>query len=203
MSLTAEQLSKSGARGAEIDQIINQQLQCIDIALQKAPRVWGRNTVQYSIPESFGYLTLGKKEAQCIIYSTVLKNLEERGFETKIILEEKKTTIVISWMTDLAIEELMAMRAFIAPRVLNARDLPRFIAEGALPAPGAATTVRTGRAAPPPPMVANMKGRVMQPRGGVVVKAPKAPAGEAPEGGSGGGSGGVSSAEAAILQSLS
>jgi hypothetical protein len=170
MSVTAQQLSKSGARGKELDGIINEQLHVIDAALQRAERTWGRNVVPVSLPTSFSsMLGLSKKDAQRIVYSSILKNLESRGFEVRLLMEmePERTTLYMAWMTDLDKAELEAMTALIKAKRITRDKLDEFMAQGALKAPNAASEVGKGRAAPAPALSVKETDMVMQPRGGV------------------------------------
>ncbi len=168
MSITAEQLSKSGARGKELDNIVREQLQLIDAALQRADRMWGRNVVVIDLPTNFsGLIGLHKKDAQRIIYCATIKSLKERGFEVAILLEPEKTTIYIAWMTDLDKSEVSAMTALISATRVSKDQIDAFVNQGALKAPNAASEVERGRAKPAPVLVVAETDKIMQPRGGV------------------------------------
>jgi hypothetical protein len=188
MSVTAKQLSKSGARGKDLDAVVREHLQIIDDKLLKADRTWGRNVVTHDLPTVLALPGLDKKDAQRIVYSTILRSLDRRGFETRIILEPDFTTVFITWMTDLDIEEVEAMNALIRAKRIHRDQLETFVQRGATSAPRAATAVRHGRAEPPPPMT--VYDGIMRPRGGV---------GAVPPVETRAASGGISSAEAALL----
>jgi hypothetical protein len=195
MSVTAEQLSKSGARGKELDNIVRELLQLIDSTLQRADRMWGRNVVPIDIPMSWsGIVGLPKKDQHSIVYSAIIKSLETRGFEVRILLETDKTTLYVAWMTDLDKTEVTAMSALISSKRIPREQVDQFIAQGALKAPNAASEVEKGRAKPAPPLVVAETDKIMQPRGGVGL-APSTvtkPASTTP----------ASKAEIAILQGL-
>jgi hypothetical protein len=190
MSVTAKKLSKSGARGKDLDAVVREHLQIIDDKLLKADRTWGRNVVTHNLPTMLTLPGLDKKDAQRIVYSTILRSLDRRGFETRILLEPDYTTIYIAWMTDLDIEEVEAMNALIRMKRVQRDAIESFIQRGAAPAPRSATAVRQGRAEPPAPMtVADTN--VMQPRGGMGAIPLPADTRATPAG--------ISSAEAALL----
>ena len=147
MSVTAKQLSKSGARGKDLDSVVRDQLQIIDEKLLHADRTWGRNVVAHDLPTVVGLPGLDKKDAQRIVYSAVLRSLEKRGFEARILLEEARTTVYIAWATDLDTEEVDAMNRLIRLRRIQAAELGAFALRGDGPPPGAA---RHRRAARPP-----------------------------------------------------
>jgi hypothetical protein len=166
MSVSAKQLSKSGARGKDLDAVVREHLQIIDDKLLKADRTWGRNVVTHDLPTVLALPGLDKKDAQRIVYSTILRSLDRRGFETRILLEPDFTTVYIAWMTDLDIEEVEAMNALIRAKRIQRDALETFVQRGAAPAPRTATAVRQGRAEPAPPMTVADDG-IMKPRGGM------------------------------------
>lgn len=168
MSVTAKKLSESGARGHELDGIIREHLQVIDNKLLHADRTWGRNTVIYDLPVVFSLPGLDKRDAQRIVYSAIIRSLEKRGFETRILLEERRCAICIAWMTDLDSSEVEAMSALIRSKRITSVELDPFLTQGAVPAPNAVTSVRVGVAPPPAPLRVTDSSAVMRPRGGVV-----------------------------------
>ena len=166
MSVTAKKLSKSGARGKDLDAVVREHIQIIDDKLLKADRTWGRNVVTHNLPTMLTLPGLDKKDAQRIVYSTILRSLDRRGFETRILLEPDYTTVYIAWMTDLDVEEVEAMNALIRVKRVQREAIDSFVQRGAAPAPRSATAARQGRAEPSAPMtVADTN--VMQPRGGM------------------------------------
>lgn len=189
MSVTAQNLSRSGARGKEIDAVVREQLQIIDDRLQRATRTWGRNVVSHSLPTMFTLPGLDKKNAQRIVYSTIIRSLEKRGFETKLLLETDQTMIYTAWMTDLDVEEVAAMNALIRAKRIQRPDLDAFLQKGATPAPRAAT-FRQGRDEAEK-LTVTEAGQVMHPRGGVAAGGTAVRSNPAP----------ASAAEAAILGS--
>ena len=113
MSITAKQLSKSGAKGKDLDTIIRDQLIIIDDSLQRADRTWGRNVIAQTLPTNFSLPGLKKKDAQRIIYATIIKNLFSRGFNVRILLEAERTTLFLEWVTGLNSEEIDTMNNLI------------------------------------------------------------------------------------------
>ncbi len=166
MSITAAQLGKTGARGKELELIVREHLAIIDDRLLKADRTWGRNVVPYELPLSFPIPGLDKKSAQRIIYTAILRSLDERLFEVRILLENDKTTLYIAWMTDLDVAEVEAMNALIRARRIVPDEVKIFVEQGAIEAPRAASGVQTGRAQPAPRMDYAAT-QIMNPRGGV------------------------------------
>ena len=173
MSVTAKRLSTSGARGRELDAIVREHLQIIDDKLLHSERTWGRNTIIHDLPVNFVLPGLQKPDAQRIVYSAILRSLDKRGFETRILLESDRTAICIAWMTDLDSQEVEAMSALIRSKRVTGSELEPFLAHGAVPAPHAASSVRAGVAAPPVQMRVVDAGAVMRPRGGVEREQPR------------------------------
>ena len=112
MSVTAEKLSKTGARGKDLQVIIKEHLRIIDDKLCRAEKSWGKNIVTYDLPTLFGIPGLTKTDAQLIIYSAILRSLRDRGFELGLNLE--KSILYIVWMTDLNHEEMTAMKKLVS-----------------------------------------------------------------------------------------
>jgi len=113
MSVTAEQLSKSGAKGKDLDSVVREQLLIIDSKLQKADRTWGRNIVSHDLPASFVFPGLSKKHAQRIIYTSIVRSLLDRKFGVRLLLDDDSTTIFVEWSTDLNQDEVTAMNHLI------------------------------------------------------------------------------------------
>lgn len=127
MSVTAKQLSKSGARGKDLDAVVREHLQIIDDKLLKADRTWGRNVITHDLPTMLALPGLDKKDAQRIVYSTILRSLENRGFETRIVLEPDFTKIFIVWMTDLNSQEIEAMNTLIRTKRIQPELVETFV----------------------------------------------------------------------------
>lgn len=180
MSVSAKRLSKSGARGRELDGFVSEQLQLIDAKLLRHVRVWGRNTISHDLPIVIPIPGMEKADAQRIVYTAIVRSLEERGFETRLLLEDERSTLFAAWMTDLETSEVEAMNSLIRARRLAPAEVEEFVRVGAADAPRAASAARAGRAPPPRPLTVTDAGRVMRPRGGMT--APPAPAGAAAPG---------------------
>lgn len=115
MSITAEKLKKSGAKGQHITLVVDEQLRLIDDKLQKHERVWGLNVVPYDIPVVFSSLGLERKVAQMIIYATVIRSLESRGFGVALVFHERpeRAELLITWVTDIDEDEVRSMNKLI------------------------------------------------------------------------------------------
>jgi hypothetical protein len=127
MAVTAKQLSKSGARGKDLDAVVREHLQIIDDKLLRADRTWGRNVVTHDLPTSMSIPGLDKKDAQRIVYSSILRSLDKRGFEARILLEDDITTLYIVWTTDLDGAEIEAMNAMIKAKRVDRESIAGFL----------------------------------------------------------------------------
>ncbi len=128
MSVTAKQLSKSGAKGKNLDGIVREQLQIIDTKLLQHDRMWGWNIVAYELPSSFpGAIGLERKEAQRIVYSSILKSIKNRGFQVKVYLSAQQSMVYIGWETDLDPEEAEEMTKLIRGCCLTSEGRREFL----------------------------------------------------------------------------
>lgn len=137
MSVTAQQLSKSGAKGKEIDAVVREQLLIIDDKLQRAERTWGRNILAHDLATAFNFPGLDKKDAQRIIYVAIIRSLEERGFTIRLLLEAERTVLFIEWVTDLNEGEVDAMNRLIQKVKIDAKDVGDFLHRNRGPAEAA------------------------------------------------------------------
>lgn len=133
MSVTAKQLSKSGAKGKDLDAVVREQLLIIDDRLQRADRSWGRNVVSQDLPTNFAFPGLEKKDAQRIIYTAIVRSLQERGFSVRLLLEPERTTIFLEWVTDLNSEEIDAMNRLIRTVRIGADEVDAYLARDGSP----------------------------------------------------------------------
>lgn len=114
MSITVKQLNKNIASVRDVESIINEQLRIIDDKILRSDRAWGYNEIFHELPHNFNLLGLEKKDAQLIIYSSIIENLKQRGFNVKIELENNKSTLFISWIANINNSDFDKMRKVIA-----------------------------------------------------------------------------------------
>jgi hypothetical protein len=127
MSVTASQLSRTGAKGKVLDKIVRDLLLIIDNKLLESEKTWGRNVVSVELPIDFGLGRLDKKTAQRIIYSSIIRNLKDRGFEVRIFLTPEKTMLYVVWDVDVSDEEIKAMNAVIRSNIIRGEQLQEFL----------------------------------------------------------------------------
>lgn len=131
MSLTVEKLNKEGARDSQLHAFIKQQLETIDAELRKHVQVWGSNVIKYVLPSCAGVFgNMALKDAQCLVYSEILRSLQERGFAVGIIPEQRNAgnTLLVRWVTSISQQELTKMDSRIQTATLrNQSELERFL----------------------------------------------------------------------------
>jgi hypothetical protein len=133
MSITAEQLKKTGARGKHIDTVVRDRLHLIDTQLQGHPRTWGRNIHTHDLPTTFpGLGGMEKKTAQMVIYTGIIYSLEDRGFRVKLYLPTSTAAkLYIEWVTDISEEDSAAIEQKLKATILKtAEDLDKFLGKG-------------------------------------------------------------------------
>ncbi|MCH1583315.1 MAG: hypothetical protein L7S63_09370 [Flavobacteriales bacterium] len=129
MAVTAKQLSKKGARGKELDALVREQLLLIDDRLLRQERTWGRNVLRHELPTGYSLPGLEKRDAQRIIYSAIIRSLQDRGFVVRLGLEEDQTLLYLEWVTDINREEVDAMNRLIRSVRLPRSEVAAFLAQ--------------------------------------------------------------------------
>lgn len=121
MAVTAQQMARA-ARGRVLDAVVHDQLVVIDDRLLRADRAWGSNCLAHELPTVFATIPgLAKKDIQRVVYSAVIRSLQDRGFSVRLRLESDKTTIFLEWQAGFASEDVRAMNRLIE----DARAAPR------------------------------------------------------------------------------
>jgi len=125
--LTASKLSRLSVKIKELDIIIKEHLFIIDDKMLKSDKSWGRNVIVHELPTTFIIPGVERKDAQRLIYSAVLKNLEKRGFEAKILLENNKTLLYIAWVGEYSKEEFDDMNKIIIKNRIMPDQIDNFV----------------------------------------------------------------------------
>lgn len=113
MSITAKQLNKAAIQNKDIDTIVKENLWIIDSKLLQSGLQIGKNTVAHELPVNMNIAGLDKKNAQRVVYSTIMNSLMRRGFDVKILLEDTCTILYVSWTANISPEEVSAMNLII------------------------------------------------------------------------------------------
>ena len=126
--LTVSQLTRSTLKSKEVENMIKEQLFIIDEKLLKAKKSWGRNIVTHELPTIFTHISTGDRiDIQRFMYSTILKNLEKRGFDTKITLNSDITVLYIAWVCEYSKEEMENMDIIIKKNIISSDNINEFI----------------------------------------------------------------------------
>jgi hypothetical protein len=165
--ITAQTMSKTGGRGERVEAAVNGILASIDDLIVTSPKSWGRNTVEYSLPEGFELDGMDPKMQQTLVYSGVIENLKSRGFDVGLLFGDR-TKLLIGWLVDLSSSEHEAMRGVLAAVLITREQVPAFYKGELLNAPASAT-LGDGSA----PVVLD-EGRETLPRGGTAPRATSA-----------------------------
>ena len=133
MSITAKQMSQMSICSRELDSYVASLLQTIDSHLERAPKTWGRNVVTIELPDCIILGNLTKSEAQRLVYSKVLRDIDKRGFEVRILLEGCQSLLYIAWTTAFSDEESRAMTEIIKAKRIRPEAVESFMVNGDLP----------------------------------------------------------------------
>jgi hypothetical protein len=125
--LTASKLSKLSVKVKELDTIIKEHLFIIDDKMLKSDKTWGRNVISHELPTVFIMSSIDRKDAQRLIYSAILKNLEKRGFEARILLEDNKTVLYIAWIGEHSKEDFDEMNNTIIQHRIAPNQIEHFV----------------------------------------------------------------------------
>lgn len=125
--LTASKLSKLSVKVKELDTIVKEHLFIIDDKMLKSDKTWGRNVISHELPTVFIMPGVDRKDAQRLIYSAILKNLEKRGFDARILLEDNKTVLYIAWIGEHSKEDFDEMNKTIIEHRIAPNQIEHFV----------------------------------------------------------------------------
>jgi hypothetical protein len=126
--LTVTQLTKSALKSKEVENMIKEQLFIIDEKLLKSKKSWGRNVITHELPTIFTHISTGDRiDIQRFMYSTILKNLEKRGFDSKILLSSDATILYIAWVCEYSKTEMEDMDSIIKKNIISVDNINSFI----------------------------------------------------------------------------
>jgi hypothetical protein len=125
--ITANKLSKLSVKVRELENVIKEHLYIIDEKMLKADKNWGRNVIAHELPTIFVIPGIDRKDSQRMVYSSILKNLQKRGFTVRILIEAKKTIIYISWICEYSYDELESMDAVIRDTRILSNEVEEFM----------------------------------------------------------------------------
>lgn len=126
--ITVSQLTKTALKSKEVENLIKEQLFIIDEKLVKTGKSWGRNVIIHELPTIFTHISSGDRiDIQRLMYSTILKNLEKRGFDVKISLNENKTILYIAWICEYSKDDIEVMDTIIKNKIISAEKINSFM----------------------------------------------------------------------------
>jgi len=125
--ITANKLSKLSVKIKELENIIKEHLFIIDEKMLKSDKCWGRNVIAHELPTIFVIPGIDRKDSQRMVYSAILKNLQKRGFDVRILIDANKTIIYISWICEYSQEEIDDMDTVIKQNRLLPDQVDSFI----------------------------------------------------------------------------
>ena len=128
MALQAKTLCAAGASAHLIRDLVRDQRVVIDAKLSSAPKKWGRNVVAHDLPMTFSIPGLERKDAQRLVYSALVLDLDERGFSTMICPTDTHATLYIAFEVNFGVGEVSAMDTLLAARTLPPARVADWIA---------------------------------------------------------------------------
>jgi hypothetical protein len=106
MSITSDQLKNSDTKKRHVIKETKAILGRIDEEI-KIAHEYGLHFISYMAPISFNIPFMSNKDAQRCIYSSLIKSLINRGFETQIEIKTDASIIEIKW---LSAEEILEVK---------------------------------------------------------------------------------------------
>ena len=114
MSITVKKLNKIKNISKYFDLVIKEQLEVIDEKIKNMNIIWGENTVTHILPSKhILYRRIPKRDMQLVVYSAIIRNLEERGFRVEILLNESNAILYIRWDMRMKDKEIKEMEELI------------------------------------------------------------------------------------------
>lgn len=171
MSLRPEALQTSVASIAALEAIVREQLAMIDTRIRESDRKMGRNVIVIDLTDNFGIPGLDVREQQRFVYSSIISNLQKRGFETKIRLPTKReptTSVYVAYTVEFNPEEVSAMSAVLSQAQIRAgEEVEKFCDPAGWEERAAQAAMRPPsgrRPSAPPPRGAGAPGGSLAPR---------------------------------------
>lgn len=119
-------MSELSMKNKDIEMLIKEQLQIIDDKLIHSDKGIGDNYILHNLPTNMTSVTgIDKKDAQRILYNSIIYSLEKRGFSVKITLEDLYTTLYISWKSEINSDSMETMNKIIKTNRISKEDLQR------------------------------------------------------------------------------
>lgn len=127
MSLQANDINKPSRRIQEAaGEIVKGYIKSIDEKIKTHEKKLGWNVVYIDIPTFFP-IGLDKLHSQYLVYSMILKSLEDRKIEAKLKPGKDSTQIVVRFEVTPNTEEIDVMKKYIQDHILDKKSLDDFI----------------------------------------------------------------------------
>jgi hypothetical protein len=126
---TAQKLGTVQLKNADIDRIVDEQISAIAISLNKKDKILGRNVVEHELPTTFVINGISKRDTQRIIYSFILNNIKDAGYDVKILMQPTTTKLFIAWNVSFDEEELKTMNMVIAKASIDIKEVKEFVSK--------------------------------------------------------------------------
>ena len=122
MTVTVNLLNRSVVKNRDLDVVVKDHLRSIDAALLRCTTKWGKNLIKYDISNSFNFVGLERVQAEKIIYTKIIRNLEKRNFTVKIILGHMKSSLYISWETGIEQLDMNELDKYLIKHTIKSED---------------------------------------------------------------------------------
>lgn len=128
MSVTVKQINELCLRNKDLDTIIKEQLQMIDDKLLHSDRSIGNNCIIHSLPSTMpGVVGIDRKDAQRVVYSSIIYSLEKRGFTVKISINDSSSILYVSWKSEIDKKSVDAMNSIIRNNLVSQEDIHNLV----------------------------------------------------------------------------
>lgn len=111
MNITARGLHKKTNTG-QVREEVNNILKSLESVILSAHEQ-RLNNITHELPNNFAISNMSRRDAQCVIYGTIIEDLEKRGFTLSIALNESTTFIKIGWVSMFDRDEMRRMNEII------------------------------------------------------------------------------------------
>lgn len=118
MNITADQVQRSCSGTQIIEQEIRTLLKTMQSEIIEESKN-GSTSVVVSVPTNFSIVNMSNQTAQTIIYHRLIEEIEEKGFNVKISMDDSAVTYCIRWDIKKDHKDLKNMRNVIAAHIVK------------------------------------------------------------------------------------
>ena len=112
MLTSVDQLSNGTLRTTVISEHIHENLSLINKLILKENTI-GTNKVIYELPVVFRNLTFNIDIAKSIVYSSIMKELEHKGYKVNFKDNVSKPLLIIEWNSGVNKAEIISMQKYL------------------------------------------------------------------------------------------